>query len=249
MSKRPLIVLGILLLLLLSMASGQKLGSGTKVGSGTRIATASPSAATPTPTPDFLTDTFTAATDEDLTAHTPEVGSTWIDHTDGAYSDPIGILASEDQIYKTSGSGAGMYYNDAAPPSANYCCECVMRKLTTISANASIAWRVDTASNTMMIFQINNGTGWRMRKIVAGTQTTIGVEDTTTNIPADGESRTMTACSNGNTHTAFINGVLLGTVGGTDSSVTAAGKAGVRFNGTFTSTTGYHLSSLRCYPL
>lgn len=204
---------------------------------------------TPTPTPDFLTDTFTAATDEDLTAHTPEVGGAYVDHTDGAYNDPIGILASEDQIYKTSGSGAGMYYNDAAPPSANYCCECVIRKLTTISANAAIAWRVDTASNTMMIFQINNGTGWRMRKIVAGTQTTIGVEDTTTNIPADGESRTMTACSNGNTHTAFINGVLLGTVGGTDSSVTAAGKAGVRFNGTFTSTTGYHISSFRCYPL
>lgn len=195
----------------------------------------------------FINDTFTEASDVELSTHTPELGSTWVDHTDVAYGDAFTVIGADDAVYKSSGGSAGMYYNDAVPSSADYCCECVMRVKSIISANTAIAWRVNTAANTMMIFQINNGTGWRMRKIVTGTQTTIGSEDTTTNIPSVGEARTMKACSSGNTHTAYVNGVQLGTVGGSDSSITAAGKGGMRFSGTYTSTTGYHIESFRCF--
>lgn len=194
----------------------------------------------------FVNDLFNEGSDVDLTAHTPDLGSTWIDHTDGAYPDTFTVLAASDRIFKV-GAGAAMYYNNATPPSADYCCECVMRVVSVISANAAIAWRADTVANTMMILQLNNGTGWRMRKIVGGTQTTIGLEDTTTSIPGVGDTRTMTACSLGSIHTAFVDSVLLATVGGTDSDVTAAGKVGVRFNGTFTSTTGFHMESFRCF--
>jgi hypothetical protein len=195
----------------------------------------------------FVNDSFTEASDTNLTSHNPELGGPWIDHTDPAYTDSISILASDDRVYKSSGASAGMYYNDATPSSADYCCECVMRVVSVITANAAIAWRVDTASNTMLIFQINNGTGWRMRKVLPAGQTTIGSEDTTTNIPSVGQTRTMKACSVGNVHTAYIEGVQLGSVGGTDSSITAAGKVGVRFSGSFTSTTGYHIESFRCF--
>lgn len=195
----------------------------------------------------FVNDTFTEGSDIVLSSHTPELGSTWIDHPDAGYTDNLSIIGADDQVYKSSGTSAGMFYNDATPPSADYCCECVMKVMSIISANTAIAWRVDPSANTMMIFQINNGTGWRMRKIVSGTQTTIGSEDTTTNIPSVGQTRTMKACSSGNTHTAYVDGALLGTVGGSDSSVTAAGKTGLRLNGTYTTTTGYHVLSFRCF--
>ena len=196
----------------------------------------------------FVNDTFTEASDTVLSSHTPELGGTWVDHTDAAYTDTLSIIGSTDRAWKSSGTSAGMYYNDATPPSADYCVEGIMFNHTVLgSSNTAIAWRVDTASNTMMIFQLNNGTGWRIRKIVSGTQTTIRSEDTTTEIPGVGDTKTMKACSSGNTHTAYVNGTLLGTVGGSDSSVTAAGKVGMRFNGTYTTTTGPQFNSFRAF--
>ncbi len=239
---KQLVALVLSLLLLASLAtSQQRLSGGQRITGGVRVSSVAAS--------DFITDSFTEASDTNLASHTPEVGSTWVDHTDSAYVDPISVIGAEDQIYKSSGSSGGMYYNDATPSSATYCCDAVMRTMSIVSANASICLRADTVANTMYIFQINNGTGWRARKIIAGAQTTIGTEDTTTNLPTVGSLRTMTACINGSSFTNSVDGVNLPTVGGTDTSITAAGKAGVRFNGTFTTTTGFHFVSFRCYPL
>lgn len=200
---------------------------------------------TTAPPADFVTDTFTEASDTNITDHIGEVGATWTKHPDAGYGGTATVNAADDRLFTVNATTG--FFASGVPPSADYCCECVVRVVSLIFANAAIAWRMDTTANTMMIFQINNGTGWRMRKIVTGTQTTIGSEDTTTNIPAVGEARTMRACSSGNTHTAFVNGVLLGTVGGSDSSVTGAGRGGVRFSGAMTSSTGYHIESFRCF--
>lgn len=197
------------------------------------------------PSGDFVTDTFTVGSDTLITDHTGEVGATWTKHPDAGYGATATIDGTADRLYTVNVTTA--FYASGTPASADYCCECVMRVVSVISANSAIAWRMDTSANTMMIFQINNGTGWRMRKVVAGTQTTIGSEDTTTNIPTVGQARTMKACSSGNTHTAFVDGVLLGTVGGSDSSVTGAGQGGLRFSGASSSSTGYHIESFRCF--
>lgn len=195
----------------------------------------------------FINDTFTESSDINLASHTPELGGTWVDHTDSAYPDTITVLGATDRTALNASAGAGAYYNTATPPSPDYCCEAVMNAVSIVSANSSIFLRVDTASNTGYIFQINNGTGWRWRKIVVGTQTTIGTEDTTTNLPSAGQIRTMKACSIGSTHTAYVNGVLLSSVGGSDSSITSAGKAGIRFSSGNTLTAGYHFESFRCF--
>lgn len=192
----------------------------------------------------FVNDTFTEGSDTVLGSHTGELGATWTQHP-SYQPNAVTIDAATDEAYLTADPAA--YYASGVPPSADYCVEGVIKVTSVVSANTAITWRVDTAANTKMIFQLNNGTGWRMRKIVAGTQTTIGSEDTTTNIPTVGQTRTMKACSSGNTHTAYINGVQLGTVGGTDSSVTAAGRAGVRFVGLGSVSTGYHIESFRAF--
>lgn len=238
----PLIVV---VLLIVSLSLGQsKIGGTAKVGGTVKVAI---QAATET---NFVNDLFNESSDVDLTTHTPDLGGAWIEHTSSDYIDPLNVIGADDSVYKSL-TNPGMDYNNATPPSADYCVEAVMRVKSVISANAAIAWRVNTSENTMMVFQINNGTGWRMRKIVwngsSAVQTTIGSEDTTTSIPSVGQARTMKACSVGNTHTAYIDGVLLGTVGGTDSDITAAGKCGMRFSGTFTTSTGYHFESFRCF--
>jgi hypothetical protein len=194
---------------------------------------------------DFVTETFTEASDANITDHTGELGATWTKHPDAGYGTTATIDATNDRLFTVNVTTA--FFTSGVPPSADYCCECVMRVVSITATNAAIAWRMDTSANTMMIFQINNGTGWRMRKIVTGTQTTIGSEDTTTSIPGVGDARTMRACSSGNTHTAFIDGALLGTVGGSDSSVTGAGRGGLRFSGAASASTGYHIESFRCF--
>lgn len=236
---KALSTLLVTLLLVGTLATGQvKVGGSAKIGGTAKVATQVGGGEV-----DFVTDTFTEASDISLTSHTGELGATWTQHT--SYPAAPNLDADNDQIYPAGDPSAA--HASGVPPSADYCVEGVVKVESIVSANAAITWRVDTAANTKMIFQLNNGTGWRMRKIVAGTQTTIGAEDTTTNIPSVGETRTMRACSVGDAHTAYINGVLLGTVGGTDASVTAAGRAGVRFSGPIAETTGYHFQSFRAF--
>lgn len=204
-------------------------------------------AATATPTPDFVTDTFTEASDTELSLHTPEVGSTWVDHTDSAYPDTVTVLGATDRIALNASAGAGAYYNNAAPPSADYCTEAVIKVVTVVSANTAITLRMDTSANTMYIFQLNNGTGWRTRKVVAGTQTTLGTEDTTTQIPSVGDTKTMKFCVSGTSLTAFVNGTAITSASTTDGSISSTGKAGVRFSAGNTLTAGYHFESFRAF--
>jgi hypothetical protein len=120
------------------------------------------------------------------------------------------------------------------------------------ASNVSVTVRADAAANTMYIFRLNSGTSWDVRRIVTGTQTTLPAATTdTSNLPTTGQSRTMKLCVSGGatpTLAAYVDGVHLSSLGGLDGSpITATGKAGVRFSGTGTSSTGYHFSSFRAF--
>lgn len=194
----------------------------------------------------FVNDTFTEAgsSSPDLNTHTGEVGATWTHHPHANYTSTTILDQSLDEIYTNSGTTA--YYASGTPPSADYCAEGVVVDYSHISANAAVTLRMDTTADTMYLFRLNSGTAWEVRKIVSASATTLGTSSTT-NLPSPGQSRTMTLCVVGTTLTAYVDGVALSGPGGTDSSISAAGKCGTRFSGAVSSTTGFHFTSFRCY--
>src|SRR5688500_3918118 len=201
-------------MLAITLAAQDKISGGVKLSGSVK---ASVQAGGET---NFLNDTFTETSDINLASHTPELGGTWVDHTDAGYPDTFTVLGATDRIALNSVAGSGAYYNDVTPPSANYCSEGVLKVVSIVSANSSVAVRMDTTTNTMYRFEINNGTGWRTRKIFEGAQTTIGTEDTTTEIPGVGDTKTMKLCVSGSspvTLTPYVNGTQITSATGTDS--------------------------------
>ena len=236
---RKILALILLLLLALTAIGQSKLSGGTRLSGGVSATVIGGGEV------DFVTDSFTEASDTELSLHTPELGSAWVEHPDATYGPSI-VNGAADRVYATGNPSA--YFNNTAPPSADYCVEAVVRVVSAISANAAIALRMDTTNNSMYIFQLNNGTGWRLRKVIhPSTQTTLGTEDTTTEIPSVGEAKTMTLCVSGTTLTPFVNGTQITSATATDSDLSAAGRAGVRFSGTFSDTAGFHFESFRAY--
>lgn len=188
---------------------------------------------------DFATDTFTESSDVTLASHTPNLGGPWVAHSDtGSYPSTATVDAATDRVYPVNVS---CYWITATPPSADYYVQATFTARSIMSGNVSVAGRMDTSANTMYILRLNNGTSYELRSIVTGTQTTLcsGAATTTNQIPNAGDSRTLKLVMTGNQISGYIQGVLeLGPC--TDSSITTAGKAGLRFSGAFSSTTGYH---------
>ena len=185
---------------------------------------------------DFATDTFTEASDLTLASHTPEVGGTIVSHPDASYTSTATIDAATDRIFP---NGTAAYYYSASPPSADYYVQADFFAAAITSVNAAICGRMDTTANTMYIIRLNNGTSWELRKIVAGTATTIG--SSTNQLPTNGTSKTVKLIMSGTSISVLVNGVTEISV--TDSAISAAGKAGVRFAGAASSTTGFHLDN------
>lgn len=240
---RKLLALIVVFLLAASFAAQVKISGTAKVGGTAKVSATA--AAGPS---DFVTDTFTeaGASTQDLNTHTGELGATWTHHPHANYTSTTILDQTLDEIYTTQGTTA--YFASGTPPSADYCAEGVIVVYSLASANASVAVRMDTTADTMYIFRLNSGTSWDVRKIVAGTATTLPAATTdTTNLPGVGESRTMKLCVVGTTLSAYVDGVQLSTLGGTDSAISAAGKAGIRYSGIVSSSTGYHFSSFRAF--
>lgn len=236
------------LLLIASLVPGQgKLGGTGKVGGVAKIAVNGGGGET-----NFVNDTFTEASDVELSTHTAELGGPWVDHPDAAYGDTVTVSGTSDRIFINFSTGAAVYYATATPPSADYCGECVVFVASVVASNVSVGVRWDTTANTGYIFRLNSGTSWDVRRVVTGTQTTLPAATTSTeNLPGVGETRTMTLCISGGatpTLTAKVDGSTLATLGGLDGSpITATGKFAVRFSGTGTSSTGFHFVSCRAY--
>lgn len=243
---RKLLALIILLTLALANIAQTKVGGGAKIGGAVKVAvTAAGGGET-----NFVNDTFTeSGSDVELSTHTAELGGPWVISAAPAYGNFTSVLASADRIYA---DGTSAYYATATPPSADYCSEGVIFVASIIAVNASVTVRMDTTADTMYIFRLNSGTSWDVRRIVAGAQTTLPAATTSTsNLPGVGESRTMKLCISGGatpTLAAYVDGVHLSTLGGLDGSpITATGKAGFRFSGVASSTTGYHFTSFRAF--
>jgi PKD repeat protein len=190
---------------------------------------------------DFVTDTFTEASDTTLASHTGEVGATWTLHP--SYSGAALDNGSLKRIYLNT-SAAAAYYASGVPPGANYCVQADFNRVTQISNNISIIIGMDTAADAGLLLRGNdNGTTfqWEVIDRAGGANTLL--TSSSANQPAiGGAAITMKMCRNGTSVTVFANGVQDTALNAT-TTTTAVGKAGIRAVGQATSTTGLHLDN------
>lgn len=202
---------------------------------------ASPSAP---PSTEFVIATFTRATDVALSGYSPEVGGPFVDHPHANYAGSALIVdAATDRLY---GTATDACYATATPPSADYAVSADFHHVSTIAVNIAICARMDVTADTMYLARFTDGTSWALRKIVAGTPATLGTS--TNQIPSVGNFKRGTLVVEGDQISFYVEGTLeIGPI--TDTSISAAGKVGVRSVGVSSPSTGMHLDNLRADEL
>lgn len=225
---RRLLALLTLTLLISSSLAQQGMGPGPGLGRGGGGGAS-----------DFATDTFTEGSDTALGSHTPDLGGPITLH--GSYTGEVLIDAASDRIFLNSAAAAAYYY-DGTPPSADYYVENSVHVVSLISVNGGPCGHMATGADTMVCVRANIGNGaWELREISAGSGSTLA--SSTTNFPSTGQSRALRIifASGGTTASVNVDGAEV--IAATSITVTSAGKAGLRFAGQSTSSTGLHLDN------
>lgn len=185
----------------------------------------------------FSSDTFTESSDTALASHVGEIGATWNLHP--SYSAAATVDAAIDRLYPT---GTTSYYTSGVPSDADYCVSADYFHASTIAINIGIALRMNTSTDDMYIFRLNNGTSWEVIERLAGSNGVLGASSTNS-LPSVGNSVNAKMCIAGTAITIYFNGVHDATLDRTGTNITAAGRAGFRAAGAASSSTGYHLDN------
>lgn len=193
----------------------------------------------------FVSASFTVGSDTALTSYTGEVGGGYTAHTHINYNaNPMTVDADTDRVFATV---TAAHFADAVPPSADYYSKCDFFLHTAISQNIAVCARMDTVADTMYFGRLNNGTTWQLFKRVTGTSTQLG-GDSTNQIPTAGNFKTGKIVVQGDQISFYVNDVLeIGPI--TDTSITAAGRIGIRNSGAASATTGMHFDNLEAGTL
>jgi hypothetical protein len=186
----------------------------------------------------FVEDSFTEASDVNLSSHTGELGATWTHHPHANYAANVNLDAANDRIY---GAGTSAYYASGTPPSADYFIEGDFYHVSTIAVNIAVCGRMHVTDDTMYLARLTDGATWQVRKIVTASATTLG--SSTNQIPTVGNFKRGKLVMAGDQISFYVEGVLeIGPI--TDSAITAAGKVGVRSTNASAASTGIHLDTL-----
>lgn len=193
------------------------------------------------PPADFVSDTLTETSNVNLQSHTGEVGATWTLHP--SYSGTATVDGTLDRMYLTS-AGAAAYYTSGVPPSADYCVKSYFYRVTQQSNNISIILRFSTSADTGILLRANDTGAAFQWEVMDRTSGSNGTPVTSVlNTPSIGGAPViMEICGIGTAVTVSANGVQDTNLNFT-TGITATGRAGVRFSGTATSTTGVHLDN------
>jgi hypothetical protein len=190
-------------------------------------------------------DNFTGSAGATLQSHTGEVSTSWTKFTG---SDAV---LSDANRLRRNATGASHYYASTTPASANYAviADVVVRSMPTGSVDAvGVVGRQDTSNVNGTYYLARyyvDSTQWTLDKIDNGTQTNLGTYSQTLSA---GDRRRLRLEMNGSTISLYVDGILRITA--TDSTISAAGKAGARLGtggstNTPTNTTGLHLDNFR----
>jgi hypothetical protein len=180
----------------------------------------------------FFQDTFTGTAGTNVTAHTPDVGTSWVQHA----SFSGGIFLISDANRSRPSVVDAYYYSSDNPASADYDVQADFRAFDTGGGNG-IMGRMSTVGVNGYLVQAQ-GTALKLYSAVSGSFTNIG---TTTSTLTTGQTKTVKLEMRGTAIKVYVDGVQEISV--TDSAVSAAGKPGMRAFIAATNTTGVHFDS------
>lgn len=173
----------------------------------------------------FFEDTFTEASDTELNAHTPDVGTSWTRTLQDSTAAISAIAASDDARPPTTVADSGVVYTaDATYPSADY-----EVQFTVVTAGAGttrpiyVGVRYQDASNLYCVRLHAAASGYRLHKKVSDSWSALGTAVTIAN------GSVVKVQIIGSTLKLFDDGVEVDSV--TDSDITAAGKSFVAMGG------------------
>ena len=184
----------------------------------------------------FASDAFTNAAGTALPTH----NAAWTKHPTPAGT---AVITDADRVRHGESGQESVYYHSGAPASADYS---VSADLFFKDANGGtgatgVAGRIDTAAKTFYFARYSGGTfdRWELYKYVAGTATLLGsfaeaiTDETSHNIKLE---------MVGTAIKLYRDGSSTATVSVTDSSISAAGKAGLylRDTSSVVNTAGIH---------
>lgn len=173
----------------------------------------------------FAQDSFTDSNATTLQSHTGETGATW-SKISGFSGDAT--IDTNELINITSEAG---YYASGAPASADYEVSADYSYANSSFHNFKVLGRVDTSTGDhYTLHYARSDSYFRLQKHISGTTTTLATSSGQHNISA-GVYRNHKLALSGTSLEGFKDGAT-SVVSTTDSSITAAGKAGLRLSGT-----------------
>jgi hypothetical protein len=181
----------------------------------------------------FVSDTFTDTDGTNITAHTGETGATWTRH--GSATVSTSVINSN--ALSDGGSSNDICYASGLPAGVEYTVSAVTSWPVTGAACTGICGRMDTAANTFYMLRNTSATSLELFKRVAGTFTSLGTFTISSPV---GTTQTLNLEITDATKKAFQDGTER--ISSTDNAITAAGRAGLRGNGSSTTVGGIWLS-------
>jgi hypothetical protein len=178
----------------------------------------------------FVSDSMTGTNWSDLHLHTGELGATWTRHTT--------TPSSRWYIFnnKVHCGVAGILYASGTPASADYSVQCDYTFFTDITA-IGLAGRISTSVATLY-YTYYNGDELVLAKQINGAITSLNAVPS---VMAAGNTYVLKLEMIGSAIKVFVDGVQRISV--TDSTITAAGKAGVRSAASNDAWTGKHIDN------
>lgn len=193
----------------------------------------------------FVQDSFSGTTGGNLTAHTGEVGATWTEHPD--YGD--NAVISADNRCRSGGTDVCDFASGVpASPEYDVSADLVCVSVPSDDRATGVCGRVSTSLDTMYAARHRHEEGililpdtnvWELLKIVEGSVTVLGSFDQTLSA---GTTYALTLEIRDAAKKLFVNGVER--ISSADNAITAAGRVGVRFDGSASDSIGYHLDNL-----
>ena len=176
-------------------------------------------------------DTFTAAAGTDLRLHTADLGGSWSRHP--AYPGGAAVITPAARV-RPSLSTPAVWLSATTFPYADYDVSADFTAVTMpagVTLSAGIVSRSLTTDNYYVLWLnwLGGTATWQLCRIAAGMQVTLASSYVVTGI-TPGYTATATLRVAGNQISGLLNGVTrFGPV--TDTNLTAAGAAGIRFTG------------------
>lgn len=120
----------------------------------------------------FVSDTFSPVSDEDLTIHLPEIGGAWIKHP--SYSGVLTVISATGLI-NGNGIDLGVHYNNANPINADYEITVGIKVVDkNIPSYPAACARINTLTDThYQLYFDQTDLKLHLRKVIAGVITSL----------------------------------------------------------------------------